>query len=791
MTIGDVAVNWEDKIIYVGTGEVNSSRSSYAGNGVYRSNNNGESWDYLGLADSHHIGRIIIDKSNKQRIIVAVLGHLYSPNEERGFFLSEDGGDSWTKTLYVNENCGGIDLVQHPTNPSILYGATWQRERRAWNFIEAGEGSGIYKSTNGGRDWVLISTPNSRFPQGEGVGRIGLDISTMNGETYLYAILDNYERRPKESDEKEDTKLTKDSFKKMTAQAFNALDKKEVESFLKNNGFPKKYNYEKVKSMIDNKDITPTALYDYLQNANALLFETSVIGAELYLSKDNGETFSKTYDGYIEGLFNSYGYYFSQVRTEPKDPSVVYIMGVPILRSRDFGKSWKNINGENVHVDHHALWINPQNPNHIINGNDGGVNISYDKGDHWIKCNTPTVGQFYAINVDYAKPYNVYAGAQDNGVWTGSNLYSENVRWHQSGQYPYKSLMGGDGMQIQIDNRDNNTVYTGFQFGNYFRINKRNGSRTYITPKHKLGDGPYRWNWQTPILLSAHNQDILYMGANKLLRSMDKGENFVEISTDLTNGGIKGDVAYGTIVSLDESRENFGKIIIGTDDGNVHLTSNGGSSWDKIDSGLPKHMWVSRAIISRANDHRLYVSLNGYRWDDFNAYLYTSNDDGKNWDRIGTDLPAEPINVIKEDPSNENILYVGTDHGLYVSTDMGKKFQLMVDSMPKVAVHDLAIQEEAEHLLVGTHGRSIYQIDISYLRAQVKSQKQLQLFSVSDYRYQDNWGSRYSIYSKVRKPNINLTLYSDVNTTASMKVKMDKLIAVSYTHLTLPTIYPV
>jgi len=252
----------------------------------------------------------------------------------------------------------------------------------------------------------------------------------------------------------------------------------------------------------------------------------------------------------LDGVYNSYGYYFGQIRVDPTDPMRLYIMGVPIVRSDDGGATWTNISAQNVHADHHALWINPKMSSHIINGNDGGINISYDYGATYIKCNSPSVGQFYYINVDNAEPYNVYGGTQDNGVWVGSHNYRKGVRWHMNGDYPYQAIMGGDGMQVQIDNRDNNTVYTGFQFGNYFRIDKSTEDRTYITPKHELGDRPYRWNWQSPILLSPHNQDILYMGANKLLRSMDQGTTFTEVSEDLTTGGKKGDVAYGTITTI-------------------------------------------------------------------------------------------------------------------------------------------------------------------------------------------------------------------------------------------------
>ena len=313
-----------------------------------------------------------------------------------------------------------------------------------------------------------------------------------------------------------------------------------------------------------------------------MLFDTPVIGAEVYKSMDGGATWKKTHDDYLDDLFYSYGYYFGEVRVDLQDENHIYVMGVPILKSKDAGKSFISISKENVHADHQTLWVNPNKTGHLINGNDGGLNMSYDDGETWEKLNVNPVGQFYTINVDNESPYNVYGGLQDNGVWVGSSTSKLNKQWQQTGENPYQSIMGGDGMQIQIDNRNAEIVYTGYQFGNYYRINRDSGKRTYIQPKHNLGESPYRFNWQTPILLSPHNQDILYLGGHKLMRSLNQGNDWDAISKDLTKGGKKGNVAFGTLTTISESPFQFGLIYTGSDDGLIQVTKNSGATWEII-----------------------------------------------------------------------------------------------------------------------------------------------------------------------------------------------------------------
>ncbi|MEJ6697704.1 MAG: glycosyl hydrolase [Saprospiraceae bacterium] len=759
MTIGDIYADWTSGTIWVGTGEVNSSRSSYAGTGIYKSTDWGVTWTWKGLPESHHISRVLVDPNDSNIVYVGVLGHLYSTNPERGVYKSMDGGSTWSKILYVDDNSGAIDLIMDPSDPNILYAASWDRIRYAWDFQEAGKGSGIYKSLDGGNTWIKVSAIDSGFPDGEGTGRIGLTIAEIDGQNKVFAIVDNYNRRSLDK-KKDDSKLDKDKLRVMSSKQFGSLDNDKLERFLRDNGFPDKHTAESVKTQVKAENLKPIALVEYLETANSLLFDTPVIGAEVYVSVDGGSKWTKTHDGYLDGVFNSYGYYFGMIEVAPDDPNQLYIMGVPILRSDDGGVNWTNAGGDNVHADHHALWLNPNRPGHIINGNDGGINISYDAGENWSKCNSPAVGQFYYINADMDTPYNVYGGTQDNGVWVGSHNYREGTSWHAYGQYPYKSIMGGDGMQVQIDNRDNNTVYTGYQFGNYFRINKEKGNRAYITPKHELGDRPYRWNWQSPIYLSKHNQDILYMGSNKLHRSMNQGEDFIEISGDLTNGGRKGDVAYGTLTSVHESDLEFGLIYTGSDDGQVNVTKNGGYTWENINMGLPSNLWVSRIQASSHDKAKVYLSLNAYRFDDFNSYVYKSVDYGVTWIEIGNNLPVEPVNVIKEDPAMAGLLYVGTDHGVYVSYDDGMKWSRILDDMPQTPVHDLVIQPVANDLLVGTHGRSIYKANVTNLRTLKDHDNSLKIFAIDDVKYSSRQGSQRSKYRDAYERKISYDVYS-------------------------------
>lgn len=708
-SIGDIAVNWRTGTIWVGTGEVNSSRSSYAGLGMYKSDDKGKTWTYLGLPESHHIGKINLHPDNDNIAWVAVLGHLYSPNKERGIYKTTDGGKTWQQTLFVDENTGAVDMDINPKNPNELYAAMWYRTRRAWNFEEGGKTTGIYKSTDGGNTWKHITVQGSGFPAGDGLGRVGIAVFA-GSPNIIYATLDNQGRRPDTAKKKLDTNYVLKNFKDLSKEAFLTLDDKKLDTFLVKNNFKEKYTAASVKELVRTDKIKPTEIYNYLFDANTALFETPIIGCEIYRSDDAGATWRKVNTKELN-LYNTYGYYFGKISVSSTNENKVVISGFNLMLSTDGGKTFTGKDNEATHADWHGCWMNPNKDSHWIAGNDGGCNVTYDDGEHWFKANTPSVGQFYKITVDDAKPYNIYGGLQDNGTWYGPSTAKDIDQWDYEGVYPWKQIGGGDGMQVQVDTRDNKTAYTGSQFGFYGRRSTEGGRRLFIYPRPDLGEDKYRFNWQTPIWLSKHNQDIFYYATNRFHRSLQKGENLEVLSAELTNGAKEGDVPFGTSTTLVESPLKFGLIYVGTDDGNIHVTRDAGYTWTKISTGLPKNLqglYVSRVTPSAFKEGRVYASLNGYRNDNFGAYLFVSEDYGSTWKQLGTDLPTEPINVVVEDPKQENIIYVGTDNGLYASLDMGKSFKVLDKNLPRVPVHDMVIQQRENELVVGTHGRSIY-----------------------------------------------------------------------------------
>jgi photosystem II stability/assembly factor-like uncharacterized protein len=743
---GDVAISQTDEnLIWAGTGEENSGRSIYAGTGVFKSTDGGKTWTHMGLTDSHHIGQILINPKNNDIVYVAAMGHLYTDNEERGVFKTTDGGKTWEKVLYISPKTGVIDLAMDSRNPDVLYAAAWQKDRKAWNFVESGPESALYKTVDAGKTWKKLS---NGLPQGAYVGRMGIAVSRNHPEI-VYVILDNQEpTTPAKPPVERKSGLTIDAVKAMKPKGFLALDPKRIELFLRENLAPSYFTAEKVIEAVKTGQITPKDLADVFSGgANAALMGMNIKGAEVYKSADAGESWTKTHTAPLAPMFfASYGYYFGQIRISPDNDDIVYALGVPALKSTDGGKTFKEIPAAggnygtglaDVHPDHHALWIDPNDPRVLWIGNDGGLNVSYDGGETFQKVNNIPLAQCYTVSFDMERPYNIFAGLQDNGVNMGPSNFVYGRRDND-----WKMIAGGDGAFVEpaISSEaasggalagqifppgaspspapgaspmsiwsDPDTVYAASQFGNITRLNLKNPQLTKgIRPRAQTIQPPYRFNWLTPFVVSCHNPYTLYLGANKVLKSVDRGDHWIEISRDLTDArNTDGDVPYATITALAESPLTPEVLYAGTDDGNVWGSQNGGGTWEKITTNLPRK-WVTRLVASRFKKERVYLAMIGYREDDFSAYIFSSEDFGRTWTPIVSNLPAEGVNVIREDPANENILYLGTDMTAYVSLDRGKEWHSLRGNLPTQAVYDMKVQPRDKDLIIATHGRGVF-----------------------------------------------------------------------------------
>ncbi len=659
ITIGDIAVSDSDpNTIWVGTGENNSLRSSFAGTGVFKSTNGGKTWENMGLHDSHHIGRIIIHPTNPNIVYVASIGHLYSSNNERGVFKTTDAGKTWTKILYIDEHTGVIDISFAPDNTNILYAAAWERNRKAWNFVESGVNSGIYKSSNAGETWTKQT---KGFPNDQFVGRIGFGTS-KSAPNVVYALLDN----------------------------------------------------QKMKGVAKESDKARMA------NTSNNVVDSVITGIELYRSDNYGDSWKLVSEDFDNTkMYSVYGYFFGNMAVDPNNVDVVYALGIQMAKSTNGGKNWTYpTENSNVHGDHHAIWINPHNSNHVLNGNDGGLDMSFDASATWQSVQNLPITQFYAITVDHEKPYNIYGGTQDNGSWVGpSNRPAgggdimgimDDFRWH--------FISGGDGFYVQVDPTNSNITYSESQWGWIGRNDY--GKRTSIKPKPKSKSEKYRFNWSSPILLSQHNHLTIYFGGNKLFKSLNQGNDWLEVSPDLSNQDSTrvGDVTFGTITTIAESPFNPNVLYVGTDDGNVWVTKNGGVNWTQIDQTIPD-LWVSRVVASKYEEGTAYASVTGYREDDFTPHVFRTTNFGETWEALSADLPIEPVNVIREDEWNKNILYLGTDLGVYASFNAGKNWENLSTNLPTIAVHDLVQHPREGDLVIGTHGRGVYKLKASYLSA--------------------------------------------------------------------------
>jgi photosystem II stability/assembly factor-like uncharacterized protein len=649
--------------IWVGTGESYCARLSTAGDGVYKSPDGGKTWQHLGLNDTQHISRIVIHPANPEIVYAAAMGHLFTPNAERGVFKTEDGGKNWKKVFYLDPRVVVIDLIIDPRRPDTLYAASYEKERRPWRYDEAGPGSGIHKTTDGGRTWTRLAggLPNGR------IGRIGLDIFPANPDI-LYALVENGNSRP------------------------STLE--ELERDRRNGGRP-------------------------IQRS---------IGDEVYRSDDGGRSWQKMTNG-REGLGGKAAYSFNQLRVDPKNDLNIYITGVTLASSIDGGRTWHDVDWPATRLfakafgDVRTFWIDPQNPDRMLLGSDGGVHLSYDGGktcDHF--TNLP-LGEFYAIGLDQADPYNIYGGLQDHDSWKGpSNGWTGEITIED-----WITVGGQDGMYNQIDPEQGRYVYNTFQLGGQRRLDQQLGTIAVIEPRPDPGRPPYRFNWVTPLVMSPHNSSTIYTGAQFLLRSLDRGDHWQEISPDLTsNDRIKtmsgpGMIPFCTLTTISESPVKPGVIWVGSDDGRVQVTRDGGASWtDRTPAltaaGAPETHWVSRVLAAPHDPATAYVCKNGFREDDPRPYVFRTTDFGRTWKSITTGLPSKAVNVIIADRRRAGLLFLGNDHGVYLSDDSGDSWQSFRNDMPPVKVTDLAIHPRENDLVVATYGRGLYITDISVLQ---------------------------------------------------------------------------
>jgi len=693
-SLGAVAVSQSDpNTLYLGTGEANNSRSTYWGDGVYKSTDAGQTWTNVGLKESHHIGRIVIHPTDPNTAYVAALGKLYSENEERGLYKTVDGGKTWTKSLAIKiegRDIGVVDVAMDPKNPMVLYAATYDKVRRPWTFAESGPGSGIYKTTDAGKTWTKLA---GGLPLGW-LGRIGISVARTDPNT-VYAVIEN------------SGMLTPEQQKRF-AEGFGTVG-----------GGP--------AQMFRSDDAGKT----WRQVAPAPAPPAAAAGAGA-----GGRGAGGGRGGFDGG---NPPYYYGQVRVDPTDKETVYVLSVGWSRSRDGSRTWQ---GMGFGGDNHALWINPRDGNHLLLGYDHGLGVSFDAGQTWLRPDNLPGAQYYAVGFDMEVPYNVYGGLQDNGSQKGPSTR------RGGGTIPFEewtTVGGGDGMYNVVDWADSRWLYNESQFGVIQRVDQVTGESTSIRYNRPQGQDPLRFNWNAPILVSPHNSNVIYHGAQIVLRSPFRGNTWEEISPDLTvndpaKRGGGGNITFATITSLDESPIVPGLLWVGTDDGNVQVTRDGGRNWTNVRDRITGHpgYWVSRVVASNAAAGTAYVTVTGLRNDDFRPFIWKTTDFGQTWSSIAGNLPQEAINVVRESPRNADVLFVGTDLGVYATIDGGRSWTKMRGAplqvagggrgggggaagaaarprglLPTVPAYDMKIHPRDRELIVATHGRGIWIADIS------------------------------------------------------------------------------
>lgn len=764
--IGEFALSKDGQTIWVGTGEANNQRTSYSGTGIFKSTDGGKTWKNMGLPEAHHIGKVVIDPQNENTVYVAAMGHLYSENSERGIYKTTDGGITWKQVLKINDTTGVNDLAIDPKNPKVLYASAVDRTRRAWNYRDGGPGSGLYKTENGGATWTLLT---HGLPKQGDLGRTGIAVAPSS-PNIVYAFFDSYNADTNTADYDERAasgELTPRRFLLLDEEKFLKLDKKVLEPFFSS------YVNEDLKlddaiQQVKDKKLTVAGIKASMEKRNPDVFADQREESMLYRSDDGGKNWRRLVNDHVGELG---GYYYQTLFVNPKDPNDVFACGVLLYRSKDGGKTWDPA-ATSAHVDFHSVWFDPRDPNHMAVGSDGGIYVSGDGGQDWRHLNNTAVGQFTTIAVDDNRPFNVIGGLQDNGTMMGPSSYVPG----RSDPQDWKTVGGGDGSAVAIDPRDDSSViYVASQFGAHSAENLKTRQRWNARPSSVRGEPALRFNWVSPIALSTFDEDIVYVGAQRLMRSFDQGRHFTAISPDLTKNRTPGNVPFSTIKDLSESPFSFGTIYVGCDDGNVAMTHDGGYQWNSIPTPTPMK-WVSRVVASKWSASRVYVAQSGYREDDFAPYLYVSDDFGKTWRSIAANLPTETVNVIREDPNNDQRLFVGTDMGVFMSSNLGKSWEALAGGLPHTPVHDLAVQARDHALAIATHARSCWVLSLTEIEQLTDDirKKDLYLFPVSDVERDPRLELQAApawIATPNPKPEIAVTLFSQAAGTAAIRVK--------------------
>ncbi len=681
MSVGDVTISQSNPdLVWVGTGESNNRQSTSWGDGVYKSTDGGKTYTNMGLRASKHIHRIVIDPRDSNIVFVAATGSLWGPGGERGVYRTTDGGKSWAQVLKVDDDTGANDIVMDPANSQILYASMYQRRRTACCMNGGGPGSGLYKTTDGGASWNKLK---GGLPEGP-LGRIAVDVYRRK-PSILYATVEGPSL--------------------LTAGGRGAGG-----------------------GAASGAEAGPGAAPQEGGQAGGggrgAQAGVSDSPTGLYRSDDGGATWRKVNNA------NPRPMYFSKVRVDPNDPDVVYLGGVGLHQSLDGGRTMATDVAASTHDDVHAIWINPANSHHVLIGNDGGMAVSYDMAKTWVFLPNLPVGLFYHVSYDFATPYNVCGGMQDNYNWCGPSA----VRGAPGiANHHWATLQGGDGFVVLQDPNEYRVAFSESQDGNIVRVDRITGETASIRPQPAPGDTPYRWHWDTPLVHSPHDSKVIYAAANMVFRSPDRGLSWAAISPDLTTNAKRDDIetmgvkntdtriarndgiaAWPAIVSLAESPKRPGLIYTGTDDGVLSVTRDGGKTWTNVFgkvTGVPAGIFVSEVVPSRFDENTVYATFDGHRQNDFGTYVYASNDAGQTWRSIAANLKDEVARTLTEDLKNPDVLYLGTETGLFVTTDRGKTWVRIKANLPTVRIDEITLHPRDNAMLLATHGRAIWILD--------------------------------------------------------------------------------